>query len=61
MIFASQAGLDRAKKTAAMMKKTVLGMLGDVLNGKDASGRYDYLGEAERGHILGILRDTGVM
>ncbi len=28
MIFASHAGFDRAKKTAAIMKKTVLGMTG---------------------------------
>jgi hypothetical protein len=43
------------------LKKTVLGMLGDILAGKDASGVYDYLGETERGHILAILRDTGVI
>jgi hypothetical protein len=43
------------------LKKTVLRMLEDILAGKDASGKYDYLGETERGHILAILRDTGVM
>ncbi|GEP45328.1 hypothetical protein [Brevifollis gellanilyticus] len=43
------------------LKKTVLGMLGNILAGKDASGLYDYLGEVERGNILAILRDTGVM
>lgn len=43
------------------LKKTVLGMLEDILAGRDASGKFDYLGEAERGHILAILRDTGVV
>jgi len=40
------------------LKKTVLAKLDTVLKGEDASGRYAYLGEAERGHIRGILAET---
>jgi len=43
------------------LKKTVLARLGDILEGRDRSGTFDYLGSSERGHILAILRDTGVM
>jgi hypothetical protein len=43
------------------LKTTVIKMLSDVLTGKDTSGTFDYLGESERRHILGILRDTGVL
>lgn len=43
------------------LKETVLLRLREVLEGRDASGRYAYLGGSERGHILRILEDTGVM
>ena len=43
------------------LKKTVLARLDDILEGRDRSGAFDYLGSSERGHILAILRDTGVM
>lgn len=42
----------------APLKQTVLTRLWDVLEGRDADGRYSYLGESERGHIRRILAET---
>ncbi len=43
------------------LKSLVLGRLKTILDGKDTSGRYDYLGESEREHIATILVETGVL
>ena len=43
------------------LKKTVLTQLKAVLDGQDASGRYAYLAESERGHIRRILEETKVL
>lgn len=40
------------------LRATVLARLKQVLAGEDRSGRYDYLGAAERGHITRILAAT---
>lgn len=40
------------------LKQTVLEQLGAVLEGKDETGRFAYLGGAERGHIRRILAET---
>lgn len=42
----------------APLKDTVLARLWNVLEGKDPSGSYAYLGESERGHIRRILAET---
>lgn len=42
----------------APLKQTVLTRLWTVLEGKDTSGEYGYLGETERGHIRRILAET---
>lgn len=40
------------------LKQTVMERLGAVLDGKDTSGGYDYLGGSERAHIRRILAET---
>lgn len=45
----------------APLKQTVLTHLREVLEGKEASRRYAYLAESERGHILRILTETKVL
>ena len=42
----------------APLKETVLARLWNVLDGKDTSGSYAYLGESERTHIRRILAET---
>jgi hypothetical protein len=42
----------------APLKDSVLARLWNVLEGKDPSGSYAYLGESERGHIRRILAET---
>jgi hypothetical protein len=42
----------------APLKQTVLARLWNVLDGKDTSGSYPYLGESERTHIRRILAET---
>ncbi|HEY1049977.1 MAG TPA: hypothetical protein VGE39_09495 [Prosthecobacter sp.] len=42
----------------APLKEAVLGRLWHVLEGKDTAGGFEYLGEAERGHIRRILVET---
>ena len=40
------------------LKETVLSSLWAIMEGKDTSGRYDYLTETERKHIQRILAET---
>jgi hypothetical protein len=42
----------------APLKQTVFTRLWTVLEGKDSTGQYAYLGETERGHIRRILAET---
>jgi hypothetical protein len=42
----------------APLKQTVLTHIWAILEGKDTSGEYAYLGETERGHIRRILAET---
>jgi hypothetical protein len=42
----------------APLKQTVLARLWTVLEGKDTTGSYNFLGETERAHIRRILAET---
>ena len=40
------------------LKQTVLARLGQILEGRDTTGKFAYLGGTERGHIRRILAET---